>query len=168
MSFDAALERTLGYEGGFVHHPLDAGGATNYGVTQRTYDAHRLSIGQERRPVDLIEDAEVRAIYRDHYWDACNCDDLPPAVAAAVFDMAVNSGAWNAKLALQRAVNVRADGVIGPVTVRAVGATPKVLLRFLKQRATLISEILQTKPSQAVFAGGWISRLLDQCYELKT
>jgi lysozyme family protein len=166
-SFDAALERTLKYEGGYVNNPLDSGGATNYGITQRSYDTFRATSGKPKQAVDLITDDEVRTIYHDDYWKPCNCDGLPDDIAAAVFDMAVNSGVWNAKIALQRAVRVQADGVVGENTIRAVNATQGVLLAFLKQRAHLIGEILISKPSQAAFAAGWISRLLDQAYELR-
>lgn len=166
-SFDKALARTLDFEGGYVHHPYDQGGATNRGITQRTYDNFRRTTGQVGRTVELIDDEEVRAIYLADYWMPCNCDSLPEHVAAAVFDMAVNSGVWNAKIALQTAAQVRADGVIGPQTIEAVNRTPQVLLEFLKQRGHLISEIVQEKPQQAVFLHGWINRLLSQAYELR-
>lgn len=165
--FDTALERTLKYEGGYVNNPLDRGGATNYGVTQRTYDTFRKTTGKAPQSVDLIGDDEVRTIYHDDYWKPCNCDALPDFLAAAVFDMAVNSGVWNACLALQRAVHVQADGVIGDNTLRSVNATPNVLKVFLKQRGHLVAEDVQTRPSQSAFLGGWIDRLIDQCYELK-
>ena len=166
-AFDLALERTLFYEGGFVNNPLDRGGATNHGITQRTYDTWRKARGQTPQPVELIDDSELRAIYHEYYWAPCNCDALPEPIAAALFDFAVNSGAWNAKLALQRAVKVRADGVIGDGTIAAVNNTPNVLLLFLKQRGAFIAEILHERPTQCAFLEGWINRILDLCYELK-
>ena len=36
--FVAALPFVLRWEGGFVNHPNDPGGATNAGVTQAVYD----------------------------------------------------------------------------------------------------------------------------------
>jgi lysozyme family protein len=79
----------------------------------------------------------------------------------------VNSGVWNAKLALQRACSVKADGVIGPETVQAANANPdQVFLAFLKLRAGLIAEIVQGKPSQSVFLHGWINRLIDQAWRV--
>lgn len=166
-AFDRALERTLAYEGGYVNNPLDRGGPTNRGITQRAYDAWRKTTGQEPRSVDLVEDAEVRAIYLADYWMPCNCDSLPEPIGAAVFDMAVNSGVWNAKITLQNAVRVRADGVIGEATIAAANATPNALLRFLKGRAAFIAEILHERPTQCAFLEGWINRLLDQCYYLR-
>ena len=40
--FLLAIEEVLKNEGGYVNHPSDPGGATNFGITQRTYP--RLNI----------------------------------------------------------------------------------------------------------------------------
>jgi lysozyme family protein len=164
-AFLRALAKTLEHEGGYSNHPLDRGGATNQGITQKTYDAYRRGKGLEPRSVLLIEDHEVSDIYYTHYWQPAGCESLEPKLAAAVFDMAVHSGPWNAKLALQRAVRVRADGVIGPVTVEATRKTPAVRLKFLKQRGAFIQEIVMLRPSQVAFLEGWINRLLEQAYD---
>jgi lysozyme family protein len=164
-TFDRALAQTLGFEGGWSNHPGDRGGATHYGVTQRAYDAWRVTTGQERRSVEQITDAEVQALYLADYWLPCRCDDLPEPLALATFDMAVNSGVWNAKINLQRALGVKADGVIGPVTLASAAASDSsVLLRFLKKRAAFIQDVLYAHPSDVQFIEGWINRLLDQAW----
>lgn len=165
--FDFALAQTLEYEGGSSNHPLDRGGRTNRGITQRSYDLWRATTGRFKRSVDLIEDQEVRQLYHDDYWTPCNCDALPEALACAVFDMAVNSGTWNAKLTLQRAVRTQADGVIGPVTLAAIKVTPDVVLRFLERRMGYIQEVITVAPSQVAFLEGWGKRLLRQAYYSK-
>jgi len=35
-AFDTAFERLIGHEGGYVNHPDDPGGETNWGITLRT------------------------------------------------------------------------------------------------------------------------------------
>ena len=110
----------LAYEGGFVNHPKDPGGATNQGVTQRTYDAYRRRIGHATQSVRLIDNVERDTIYRVQYWDAIKGDDLPSGVDAAVYDFAVNSGPSRAAKYLQRIVGVKQDGVIGLQTLDAV------------------------------------------------
>lgn len=49
-------------EGGYVNHPKDPGGATNYGITQRVYDSYRKDRGQSARSVKQISADEVAAI----------------------------------------------------------------------------------------------------------
>ena len=63
-AFEASLPFILRWEGGYVNHPNDPGGATNKGVTQRVYDDWRGKKGLARRTVKQIEDAEVHAIYK--------------------------------------------------------------------------------------------------------
>lgn len=46
-------------EGGYVNHPKDPGGATNFGVTQRVYDSYRKDRGQSARSVKQITSDEV-------------------------------------------------------------------------------------------------------------
>ena len=36
-SFNEIIEKVLEHEGGYVDDPADKGGATNFGVIQRTY-----------------------------------------------------------------------------------------------------------------------------------
>lgn len=166
-AFIRALEKTLAWEGGYSSRPDDLGGPTNYGITQKTYDRWRTTTGSPKRPVDDITDTEVQAIYHDNYWLPCNCDQIPEPLSHCVFDMAVNCGVWNAKISLQQAASVRQDGVIGPVTLSTINGTPNVLLRFLKRRASYYAEIVQTRPSQAVFLPGWINRILDQAWSAR-
>ena len=100
--------------------PNDTGGRTCMGLLQREYNAYRKSLGVETRDVWLIDDAEIRTIYRRQYWDALRCDDLPPGVDFAVFDSGVNCGIGMGARFLQRALGVKSDGHIGMVTLSTV------------------------------------------------
>jgi lysozyme family protein len=68
VDFERALEFTLRWEGGYVNHPSDPGGATNRGITQVTYDQWRTQKRLPTREVRLIEEHEVRSIYWQYYW----------------------------------------------------------------------------------------------------
>ena len=37
-NFDKCLEMLLHHEGGFINHPRDPGGMTNFGVTRMVYE----------------------------------------------------------------------------------------------------------------------------------
>jgi len=155
--FARSLELVLKHEGGFVNHPADPGGATNKGVTQKTYDGWRLSQALPKRSVRFITVAELTAIYRKHYWVAASCDELPAGVDYMVFDLAVNSGPGRAAKFLQEAVRVEADGEIGPKTLAAVRLLPpsEVVLR-MRNRRERFYRALGTFPT---FGKGWMRRL---------
>ncbi len=96
-NFAACLAVTLQWEGGYSNHPDDPGGPTMRGIIQREYDAWRTKHGLAQRPVHQIEETELEAIYRDEYWNALGCDDLPLGVDLCVFDAGVNSGVGRAR-----------------------------------------------------------------------
>lgn len=117
-------------EGGYANRPKkhDPGGETNYGVTQKTYNAYRKVKGLPRQSVKLISQDEVAEIYRQDYAKPVRFDVLPVGVDYFVFDTAIHSGASRAAKLLQRAVGTEEDGVIGAKTLSAVAAMPPMQL----------------------------------------
>jgi lysozyme family protein len=151
MDFDAAFTRLVGVEGGYVDDPLDPGGATRWGVTQAVARAHGYTGDMQDYP---LEDA--KAVYRASYWDPCHCDDLPPEVRYGVFDAAVNSGTHAALGWLQAAAGVPEDGVIGPVTIAAVRASPAAVAAALcGARLAFMTSL----PTWDRFGKGWARRV---------
>ena len=117
-NFAEALKKILRYEGGYVDHPADPGGATNKGITLRTF---RRACGRTRTKDDLrnISPGAVARIYRKRYWEVCACDRLPTGIDLIVFDQAVNSGPGRSARWLQKVLGATQDGKIGPRTLRA-------------------------------------------------
>ena len=152
MTFDIAVERVLGHEGGYVNHPADPGGETNWGVTIGTarengYMGDMISMSRE----DAI------AIYRKAFWDSNSCDLMPFAVAFQVFDGCVNHGAGNAAKWLQRAVGATPDGAIGKQTLAKVNAArpTTVVLDMMAERMTFYTAL----STWDHFGRGWINRM---------
>jgi lysozyme family protein len=154
MNFAQALSVVLKHEGGYVNHPSDPGGETNYGITKAV--AQRSGYHGDMRAIPLDV---VGRIYKKDYWDAVRADELPAAVRYAVFDGAVNSGPGQAAKWLQRALGVADDGKIGPMTLAAAKAQdPEALLRkMLAQRLRFMTG-LSTFPA---FGRGWARRIAD-------
>jgi lysozyme family protein len=146
--FPKMVERVLSHEGGYVNHPKDPGGETNWGIAKRSYPNVNIRT--------LTREGAI-AIYRRDFWDRVQGDKLPPAVAFQAFDAAVNHGIGNAVRWLQRAACVADDGVIGPVTLAAIRkADPgDLVLRFNAVRLEFYAK-LTTFPT---FGRGWTRRV---------
>lgn len=163
QAFSAALEFVLRWEGGYVFHPADKGGETNFGITSAVYKHYRIKSGLPLRSVRLITQEEVRQIYHQNYWFGAQCSLLPSKLALCHFDWAVNAGTSRAIKTLQQVVGVSADGIIGPVTIKAINtalATHKEI--WLCDRYNAIRESCYRRwgvDSQAVFLKGWLNRL---------
>jgi len=159
--FEQALAFTLRWEGGYVNHPADKGGATNKGVTQNVYDAYRSSRGVPIRPVEWIEADEVKEIYYRQYWLAGKCDQLPAPVNIVHFDACVNHGLGNAVKRLQAVAGVVQDGGLGPMTIAAVQKTlaQPLALDYIAERTKFYYAIVKANPSQGVFLAGWLNRM---------
>ncbi len=152
---------TAHWEGGKVDHPDDPGGKTNLGITQKTFDAWRDSQGLERLDVFEITAEEAHKIYQRDYWNKVQGDELPERVALAVFDFAVNCGHRRAVKALQKAVGVTEDGILGPQTLAAVhAADPELVFNAVNQeRSDFYTRLVTKRPTLGVFAAGWSNRV---------
>lgn len=150
------LDWILVHEGGYVNHPKDPGGATNYGITQDVYNNYLHSSGKKSQSVSLITRREVEAIYRVKYWMAIKGDQLPVGWDYAAFDFAINSGISRAIKMMQLAVGVADDGVIGEKTIAAVRAAPRDALKaYIDLRRNFLCS-LKTFPT---FGKGWMRRV---------
>jgi lysozyme family protein len=127
-NFQASLELVLQSGGGNDDDPDDHGGRTSRGITQREYDAWRAEKGQAALDVWRAPQSDIVATYHDEYWQPL-CDTLPIELDYLYFDMAVNARPSRAAILLQRALDVAADGRVGPITRQAIANTdPKELV----------------------------------------
>ena len=165
-------------EGGYVNDPDDPGGATNYGVTIHTM----RRLGMDLTGDGKVDVPDVRAlspdkaaeIYVRHYFQEPKLNLLPEPLQASVFDMQVNCGA-NAVRILQRLTcrfgfPLKDDGVIGPMTARAVAAAMEAAPEHLVDaygiaRRNYYYRIGDLRPASRKYArardggkGGWIIR----------
>ncbi len=158
-TFETALRHILTFEGGYVDHPNDPGGATNMGITRATLARYR---GREvsKAEVRALDLATVRDIYRRFYWDALRCDEMPAGIDLALFDGGVNQGTGRAARLLQTALKVSVDGIIGPITLGAVRkANPSALLtEFMAQRMRAYGRLASLF---STFGLGWSRRLMS-------
>jgi lysozyme family protein len=169
------LEDLLRKEGGFVDHPDDRGGATNFGIT--------VAVARDagwNGPMHDLPRALALQIYRRRYWTHPGFDRVAAVmadVAAELFDTGVNMGPGVAAGFLQRALNalnrrgadwpdIMVDRRIGPATIDALrrfkavrgAAAEPVLMKALNalQGARYI-EIAESRQANESFVFGWLS-----------
>jgi lysozyme family protein len=154
--FLAAVERVLDHEGGYSSNPADPGGATRFGISARSYPGVNIAT--------LTRDAAVE-IYWSDWWLRFGFAQLPAAVAAKTFDVAVNIGAVHAIECLQRALRacglpVIEDGAVGPATALASRrADPASLMAALRSELAAHYRMVASKQKCGPdFLKGWLNR----------
>lgn len=156
------LARVLQHEGGYVDHPADPGGATNMGITHKTLARWRgLSPWQalDKAEVRALTRAEAADIYKALYWERVQADLLPAGLDLAVFDFAVNSGPERVVKMLQALVGAAQDGIVGPMTLAAVGKFPAT--RLIEALCEQRLRFLQSLTAFPTFGRGWTARVAD-------
>lgn len=180
MNFEQVIDGIIEREKGFVDHPSDRGGPTNYGITLRVARANGYTGPMQDLPLTL-----ARAIYRNRYI-AGPCFDkvalIDEAVASELIDTGVNMGPAVPAQMFQRWLNgfnkqgsmyadVFVDGRIGDVTLDAFRAYrrwrgadgSRVMVAALNcTQGNRYLELAEGNDSQEDFLYGWIrSRVLQ-------
>lgn len=166
-------------EGGFVDHPNDPGGATNYGVTEKVARAAGYRGSMRHFPKHCSGPITVCAdtIYFERYIRAPGF--LPviaaePAVGGELVDSAVNFGPRRPSCWFQQSLNelghaaLRVDCRVGP---RSLAAYQGLQLRLGKVRACVATldrldakqaaeyrRLVARNPKLGVFLKGWLAR----------
>jgi lysozyme family protein len=150
--FNEVVNIVLRNEGGYVDHPNDPGGETNFGITKRNYP--HLDIKNLTRE-------QAREIYRKDYWEPMRLNGLDnEELILHVFDMGVNAGIRTAIKILQRLVLTKDDGIIGPITTELVNRSTVDLVDLYKaERRKYYCDLVRRKPDLAVFLNGWMNRV---------
>jgi lysozyme family protein len=159
--FMRALQVVLGFEGGYVDNAKDPGGATNHGITQRTYDSWCRWKGISRKSVKDIPDQDVAQIYREDYWTPLHCDEFPFSVSVVLFDTAVQWGVNGTIVDIVMRIPAL-RGFPGPSTAvfeRLRSLKPELLIdQVVDRRISFRYERVKKKPSQIIFFHGWLNR----------
>ncbi len=178
---DELVDGLIAREGGFVDHPADRGGATNWGITEAVARAHGYT-----GPMALLPRGEAAAIYRRLYWLRPRFDSVSrraPRLAAELFDTGANMGPGVAATFLQRALtalnrngsdypDIEPDGRIGEATLAALDAflalrgSPggeTVLLRAVEAlQGERYLRLAEKRPANEAFLYGWLAHRIGQ------
>jgi lysozyme family protein len=155
---DEAIRRVLAAEGGYVNHPSDPGGPTNFGITLADYRRY-VKADASAADVRAMKPDDAKAIYRDKYWGAMRCDELPAGVDYCVFDYAVNSGTGRVPKVMQRLLGLSVTGRIDAVTLAAAHSRePRALVQAICDERLRFLQGLKIWP---VFGKGWTRRVAE-------
>jgi lysozyme family protein len=151
-----SIRRLLASEGGYVNHPADPGGPTNYGITLKDYRRYAKA-DASAADVRAMKVEEAQAIYREKYWNAICGDALPAGLDYCVFDYAVNSGIGRAPKVLQRLLGVAVSGRVDDATLAAARQRDsRALIEAICAERLRFLQSLKTWP---VFGKGWSKRV---------
>lgn len=154
-NFGPVMDQIYKHEGGYVDHPKDPGGATNYGITHKTLAAARGRSVRKQDVRNLTRD-EADAIYRDRYWQTVQGDALPYGLDLVAMDGAVNSGPARGAKWLQIGVGAKADGKVGPNTINKAYAAS---VRAIEVACDARMSFLQGLRHWDTFRRGWSRRV---------
>ena len=178
MNGEELIDGLIDREGGYVNHPSDRGGPTNFGITEAVARAHGYSGSMRSLPR-----SEAAAIYKRLYWLRPRFDQVAKrseGVAAELFDTGVNMGPVVAATMLQRVLNalnrgardypdLLVDGRIGPATLAALDAflatrAPRGEQVLVKAVEALQGErylsLAERRPANEAFLYGWLANRL--------
>lgn len=156
----------LSWEGGFVNDPNDLGGATNKGVTLKNFQKWR-NAQMTTDDLKIITDEEVCEIMKVMYWDKCHADRIEKqSIANAIVDWVWCSGISGIKR-VQKILNVKQDGIIGPKTLFALNNKDSVLIfhEIIKEREKFLTELTIKRPQNKIFLNGWLRRVSSIKYD---
>src|SRR3954454_5439950 len=154
--YPKSIRRLLASEGGYVNHPSDPGGPTNFGITLGDYRKY-VKADATAADVRAMRVEEAQAIYREKYWGAIRCDELPAGVDYCAFDYAVNSGTGRVPKVLQRVLGIGVSGRMDDATLAAVKKhEPRALIEAICDERL---RFLQGLKTWGVFGAGWSKRV---------
>lgn len=155
-------------EGGYSNHAADRGGETYRGVARRYHPnwpgwkiIDEIKTKRSIKTNEIIPAAELFAEeFYENMFDGLGFNWIESQkVADFLFDFFVNSG-YSAIKSVQKVLDLKVDGVMGPLTISAINSAGDALFDELwDARRYFFLKIVERDPEQKVFFQGWMNRL---------
>lgn len=172
MDIKDMINEVIKKEGGFVNDPLDRGGATNFGITAKTFE-HFVGFLPTSQQMASITKEFAAVIYEQEYYIKSKINDLPIGIREHVFDICVNSGQKIAYKILQKAINIElkdnklvVDGIFGKLSKSSLEsllnsdfyAFYNIQNNIIDLRIQFYKNIVERDSTQSKYLKGWINR----------
>jgi len=167
--FEKAIPNVLKWEGGYVNHPSDPGGATNRGIILTVFKKYAAELGltPDVDGLKKLTEEQAKIIYKRQFWDLMRGDEIrDQQVADIIFDGFVNMGRNALKIA-QRVMGETIDGQFGPSTISTLNAASGRIFfdSYKDARVMYYKNLVDKKPSMQVFLKGWLNRINSFKYQ---
>lgn len=166
-NFEKVIVRVIDrYEGkGLSNHAADKGGMTYRGISRRYFSRWEgWEIIDTNGYFDERLDAMTVQFYKTYFWDVLRLDEVDDAFTQEVlFGFGINIGHKACAKKCQRLLDVPVDGMVGPITLRAINTANRreFIPQFLLEVLDLYHHIVTKNRSQKVFLTGWVGRVVS-------
>lgn len=145
---------------GWSDDPDDPGGATMIDITLKTYSSYRRKQGIQhttKSQLRAITFEEWKDILKTLFWNAWRADEIDsPGIAHILVDWLWASGPKSIRVA-QRIIGVKADGVVGPITLKGINCRDASML--FKELYVARKEYYRNCNGAGKYLRGWLRRL---------
>jgi len=179
-NFEKAFERLKSFEynnkKNALHYNAGEDGYTFMGIYQKfhpqsviwenlknykkvTDNIEKLSVYMSNN-IENIE--EVKKIYKKEYWDMGKLDYVKDQeIAEIIFIIGVNIGIKKAIKIAQRIVNVTDDGVVGPITLKALNSFDenKFIKEYKERAKNYYTNLAINNSKYQRYLQGWLNRV---------
>jgi lysozyme family protein len=138
--FNKCVTQVLLNEGGFQKNPKDKGNWAN-GVLKGT----KYGISAQQFPdldIENLTEDKAKEIYFEKYWTVCNLDGIENVNSAyQILDFSVTSGPHRAIIIAQKCAIAYEDGIMGPVSIKAINQALCFLEKYKNERMQFYSHL---------------------------
>ena len=149
--FDKCMEVVFKHEGGYVNDPDDWGGETRYGIAKRYFP---------NEDIKKLTKERARQLYFQAYWTPMNLSGICNELSILhIFDFGINAGKRRSIRTAQRLCGVKADGIIGNITIMAINNYEGYFSKDFAHARRVYYEYIATKRNNQKFLRGWLNRV---------
>ncbi len=150
-NYEPSIRKVLKWEGGYVNHPADPGGETNYGITVAVARANGYTGSMRSIPMATVMD-----IYRNKYAKPVLFDAHKAGVDYSLLDYGVNSGVGRANKVARRVCGLPDTAPAAELLTAVNKRDPKKVVAAINAERL---KFLQSLPTWPTFGRGWGPRV---------